>query len=514
MKTTKIIAYLLISTLMIMTFGCAAAPTSDTASGNDRDLVIAVGAEPNHLTTFSEQQSSDNDQVIQFNIYDTLFYMDTTTGTIKPWLAKSWEISPDGKQIKIALRDDVYFHDDTKMTAQDVKFTFDNEKNYPLGKSMLVNYDRTEVVDDYNCIIYMTAPYNAILNALASRASCIMSKAYFDKVGLQDYNAAPIGTGPYKFVSSTSGESIVLERNDKYWGKAPAFKKVTVKTITDVNTEILALESGDIDVVLNAPIENLQHLSNPDVAWDSTGSNATQWLGFNMIETNWVSKDLNFRKAVQYAIDKDAINNSVYGGKATIVDIYGAPSFTTRPAESSYSTYAYNMEKAKEYLKASNYDGREFNVVVKGGTADAKAAEVIQGSLYQIGVNMKVTAVDSATFYDTTRTSGDYDAQLTTTTSSVLDLDSLCLYFLKAKYYFKNQNYPHADEMDQLLQDQRQNPDQNKRLEDITQVVNYVNDDAVTIYNLVDVNTIAYKNDLKGVTPNMAKYYRIIEWSY
>ena len=486
-----------------------------SGSGASRDLIVAVGVESTYYTTFTDSgQSGDLDHIVLFNIYDTLLYKDVTDGSIKPWLAKSWEISPDGKQLKFKLRDDVYFHDGSKMTAADVKFTYDSAAKYQIGKSLLINYDRTEIVDDYTIVIYLKYPYNAILNAFCSRVACVMSKAYFDKVGLDGYRKAPIGTGAYKFVSVSSGDSIVLERFDKYWGGVPAFKKVTIKTIADINTQILALESGNVDVVVNAPVEDMLRLNNPKVAWASVSSNATEYLQFNMQESRWVSKDLNFRKAVQYAIDKDAINKAVFGGKANIVDVFGSPGFTAVPAPGTYSTYQRSMEKAKEYLKASKYDGRPFNIVCTAGSAIQKSAEVIQGTLYALGINAKVTATDSATFFDTVRNTGDFDIQLLINTSSVLDMDFLHLRFTIERYDFKNISMPRGKELNDLLVAGRQEPDNKKRLEYYAKACSIINDDVYAIFILDDINTIGYRKGLKGITANMAKYYRFSEWSY
>jgi peptide/nickel transport system substrate-binding protein len=529
MKKKRTIAFLLVAALCVLSFaGCGTTTPSeaspgvsspDAASGSavpseaGGDLIVATATEPLHTTTFYDPMSGDNDHIVLYNIYDTLFYKDVTDGSVKPWLAESWEFSEDGLQLKVKLREDVYFHNGEQMTAEDVKFTYDTTRTYPIGISLLINYKETEIVDDFNIIIHMSAPYNAILNALCSRAACVMDKSYFDEVGLEGYREAPIGTGAFKFVSKVSGDSIVLAKNEAYWGDVPAFEKVTIKTISDINTQVLALESGDVDVILGAPIENLTYLTSEDVAWDAKGSNASEFLSFNMQDTCWVNQDLNFRKAVQAAIDKDAVNAAVFGGEATIIDIYGSPAFTTRPAAGGYVTYEHSLDKAKEYLAASNYDGREFNVVTQAGTAMEKTAEVIQGTLYEIGINMKITAVDSATFFDTVSVTGDFDAQLVINTSSVLDMDSLYMYFAKERYQFENMAYTRGDEMDNLLEEQREDPDEAKRLANITQVVNIVNEDAYTVYILVDVNTIAFRNDLKGVTANMAKYYRFAEWS-
>jgi len=511
---------LLVSALLAVTaFSCnrseSARQSGRQGSSRARDeIIVAVPAEPIHFIPAEKMQSSDTDHIFLYNVYDTLLYKDTSNGDVKPWLAEKWELSPDGKQIKFKLREDVYFHDGTKLTARDVQFTYDDTKNYPVGAALLINYDHTEVIDDYNFIIHMVAPYNAILNSFCSRAAFIVSKAHYEKVGEEGYKAKPIGTGAYKFVSWTSGDQIVLEANEKYWGGAPAFKKFIIKTIPDVNTQILALETGDIDVILNAPIENLQYLNNPNLSWDAVGSNASHFLAFFMHEKSWVSQDPNFRKAVQAAIDKNSINTAVFGGKAEIIDIYGSKNFTTHPLPGSYSTYTRDMAKAREYLAKSNYKGQEFNIACIAGTANQKSAEIIQGTLSELGIKVKITATDSAAFFNTTQKTGDYDAMLVIHNSSVMDQDSMYLYFAKVRYEIPGITFPHGDEMNDLVVSARQNPNNEERRANYAKVSSYVNDDAYTIYILMDVNTIAFRKDLKGVRPNMAKYYRISEWSY
>jgi peptide/nickel transport system substrate-binding protein len=513
MKIAKLLAFFPVLAMVMLIPGCQKSSPATTAAA--RDLVVAVGVESTYHTTFTDSgQSGDLDQIVLYNVYDTLFYKDTTDGSIKPWLGASWEMSPDGKEIKIKLRDDVYFHDGSKMTAEDVKFTLDNARKSQIGNGLLINYNTTEIIDDYNIVIRMDYPYNAIMNALCSRTACIMSKAYYDKVGLAGYKQTPIGTGAYKWLNWTSGDSIVLERFDKYWGGLPSFNKVTIKTISDINTQILALESGDVDVIVNAPIENMQYLNNPNVEWDSCPSNATEFLIFNMQDTAWVSKDINFRKAVQHAIDKEAINNAVFAGKGIIVDIMGVPGFTARPTPGTYSTYERSMEKAREYLKASNYDGRVFNIVCTAGSAIQKSAEVIQGTLYELGINAKVTATDSATFFDTTRNTGDFDAQLVINTASVLDEDTLFLRWTIERFDFKNISMPRGQEINDLLVAARREANDNKRLEMYARASSIINEDAYAVFILGDVNTMAYRKGLKGISSNLAKYYRFSEWSY
>lgn len=474
---------------------------------------MAVGVEPVYVTNLGDQSSGDNDHVIMYNIFDTLFYRDAQ-GTIKPWLAESWSFTPDGKQLRVKLRNDVYFHDGSKLKSEDIKFTYDYLKDKPLGKSLLINYDRTEVVDDTNFIIHLTDAFKPILSSFASRIAIVLSKSYYDKVGKAGYDKAPIGTGAYKWVEWRSGDSIVMERNDAWWGGKAPFRKVTIKVIPDVNTQVLALESGDVDVVLAIPLENLQRMNNSRVTWDAVESNAMNFFQFNMQASRYPSTDLNFRKAIQYGINKNAINQVVFGGKATIIDTYGSPMFTGRPQPGSYNTYSYDVAKAKQFLAQSNYKGQEIVVYAQAGTPNAQVAEVIQGSLREVGINIRVVAVDPATFFDVVRNTGAFDAQVVINTSSIMDMDTLSNYFFIDRYDYKDIAYPRGPRMDELIRMGRREPDDTKRVGYFREFTNILNEDVDHIYILMDINTIAFRNDrVINVKPSAFKYYRFSEWS-
>jgi len=477
------------------------------------DLIIAVATEPIHYCSLTEKSTSDFDQAVIFAVQDTLFKKNWTTGEAEPYLAESYQMSKDGLQIKIKLRNNVYFHDGSKMTAEDVKFTFDTAKKLQIGNILLINYDYTEVVDPLNVIIHMVKPWKPILNSLCSRVSPIISKAYWQKVGQAEYDKNPIGTGPYKFVNAKPGDQIVLERNDNYWGQKPYFKRVIIKTILDVNTQVMAVQSGDVDVVLSPPIDALLKINNPKVAWDAVPANTTAELWFNFQTNKWAANDLNFRKAVQYGINKDDINKAIYSGKATIIDIYGAPAFTGRPKAGTYTTYSYDPVKAKEFLAKSNYKGQEFKVVTWAGNVTEKICQIIQGNLQEIGINMKVVATDTATYYDTVRNTGDFDAQYWTTGSSFTDLDSLGNSFLFSRYELKGIKYPRGQELNDLCEAGRIEPSDAKRLEIYAKASSIINEDVYQIYTHMDTNTILYNKALKGVKADMVKYYRYQEWS-
>ena len=513
MRAKKFVALLTLFLLLHAGLVFAGGGGQQQAAGGEKDLVVAVGVEPVYVTNLGDQSSGDNDHVIMYNVFDTLFYRDAK-GDIYPWLAESWSFTPDGKQLRVKLRNDVYFHDGSKLKSEDIKFTYDYLKDKPLGKSLLINYDYTQIVDDNNFIIHMTDAFKPILSSFASRIAIVLSKAYYDKVGKEGYDKNPIGTGAYKWVEWRSGDSIVMERNQNWWGGRAPFRRVTIKIIPDENTRMLAVEAGDIDVALAIPLENLQRLNNPRVTWEVVESNAMNFVNFNMQASRYPATDLNFRKAFQYGIDKNAINQAVFGGKASIIDMYGSLMFTGRPQPGSYTTYTHDVARAKQFLAASSYHGQEIIVYAQAGTPNALVAEVIQGSLREVGINVRVIAVDSATFFDVVRNTGAFDAQIVINTSSIMDMDTLSNYFFIDRYDYPDIVHPRGPRMDEIIRLGRREPDDNKRLELYREFTNILNEDVNHIYILMDINTIAFRNDrVKDVKASAFKYYRFSEWS-
>ena len=521
MKARKIVMVLGIICLASIMLGCGQKTTTGTGTGtsgdvpkNDRILTVGVLVEPITMCNMQSRDTNNTDQPLLYQIYDTLFYIDSDTGEIKPWLVQTWEFTPDMMHLTLNLRNDVFFHDGSKLTAEDVAFTInENERLHPQRIGM--NLDHVEVTGEYQVVIHFIAPYGPVLNWLCARYFNIMSKKYWEEVGAEGYQNNPIGSGPFKFVSRTPGDRIVLERNDNYWQKPSQFKGVEIRPVSDINTMLLALQNGEIDVVLYAPIDNLLYLNDPNVDWTYVNSNASLFLTFCMLEKRFVQDNQNFRKAVQYAIDKEAINQAVYGGRAIVIDSMGNPKFSCLPIPGTYTTYNRDLDKAREYLTAANYNGQEFVVVARAGSNEARAAEVLQGSLQEVGINTKVLAVDNATYQDFSQVSGDYDGMMEAATASILDGDRFFLDFaLERNALGVNWKGEGIVKLDDLVHRARIEPDYDKRLALWTEVADVNNSYAQRIFFLVDADTIAFRKDLKNVKPHMARYIRFWEWGY
>lgn len=501
----KLVALFLALSLMLSLGGIALAQ-KDT-------LVIGTGAEATKFFPANEKGTNSNDYVVVIaNLYDSLVRMNAQ-GEVVPALATEWTVSEDGMCYTFTLREGVKFHDGSLMTADDVVFSLEMSAPLANGKALLINYDHAEKVDEKTVKVYLTAPYSGFINGMASRVAMIFSKSYYEAVGPEGYQAAPIGTGAYKLVSAVSGDSITLEAFDEYWAGTPAIKNVVVKLISDTTTQTIALENGDIDLLMSPSIASCLLLdTSKGVTW-STGSSAgrvTMHISSN--EGTPGHDDLNFRRAVQSAINKQEVILGAMEGYAEQIDIDMCPNYSGRPE--GYDVVPYDVEKAKEYLAASNYNGEEFQILVQSGTMYDIVAQIIQYQLMEIGINCTVNAVDSATFTDLWY-AGKYGAMIRNTNSSLLDADGFLNFFMATDYAPTNNNqHPRTKEIYDLgMEARKAQGEERKAL--YLKAVNIVTEEAYEVPLFANTNTLAFNASLNGVEvyPLSSVYLYGISWA-
>ncbi|MCE1195634.1 ABC transporter substrate-binding protein, partial [bacterium] len=248
-------------------------------------------------------------------------------------------------------------------------------------------------LDKYTVEVHLTAPFSGFLNGIASRAALIFSKAYLDKVGVAGYLKAPIGTGPYK-IASVSSDLFKLEAFPDYWAGPAKIKSVEIRIRTDQSTQLIALESGDVDFVLSPSIASGSKLNKSRGVVFETGDSAGRVAMLMNDNPGYPGKDKNFRKAVQAGINKKDIILGATEGLATQLDIDMCDSYSGRP--SGFNVVKYDAQKAKEYLKASGYKGEPFEMIVQTGTINEPVAQILQAQLMEIGINATVKALDTA----------------------------------------------------------------------------------------------------------------------
>jgi peptide/nickel transport system substrate-binding protein len=229
-------------------------------------------------------------------------------------LAESWSAAEDGMSYSFVLRDGITFHNGEKVTTEDVRFSFERYR----GAAKATLHDRVasiEVADARHITFKLKNPWPDFLTfyAAATGAGWIVPKKYVEKVGDDGFKKAPIGTGPYRFVSFTPGVELVMEANENYWRKVPSIKRLVLKVIPDEATRLAALKRGEIDVAYSIRAELAEELrQTPGLTLKPTVIQSPFWLYF---PEQWDPKspwnDVRVRQAARFAIDNKTINQAL-----------------------------------------------------------------------------------------------------------------------------------------------------------------------------------------------------------
>src|SRR5262245_62053865 len=247
---------LTISLIALAGLGIAAGPGPAAA----QDLTVTWADDSTSDVTFDPRvtQSRHEEQVI-VQVFDQLIYVDEQNA-MHPWLATSWTMAPDAKSVTIKLREGVKFHDGTPFDAESVKFTFDSIVDPATGSQGAIDilgpYEKSEILGPHEIRVHYKRPFAAALNAFSENELSPVSPTAVKKMGNVPFGQAPVGTGPFKFVSWEKNRQVVLERNADYaWAPAPMenkgpskVAKIVHRYIPDASTRVAALERGEIDI--------------------------------------------------------------------------------------------------------------------------------------------------------------------------------------------------------------------------------------------------------------------------
>lgn len=340
----------------------AEAPTEASLSST---IVIALAAAPVSLDP-ADHRSRESETVIR-NMFDGLVTRDATNG-VHMELAESMEWT-DEQTLNITLREGVKFHDGTEMTADDVVFTFEriineNMIEFPEAhssprKGLIAPLESIEKTGDYTVTMHFSGPWPPALQLLVHQQ--IVPKAYIEEVGTEGFLAKPIGTGPFKFVSVQPGfEQVILERFDDYYGGSPTLApvgkacagQVVFSVIPEASTRVSALLAGEVDIVTNVPQDLIESLSgNQNVQVKTAAGTQPKWIELNVNKAPF--DDVNVRKALNYAVDKELIIQQIYGGRA--VALPGALSPFNNLINKSLSPYPYDTAMATDLLTQAGW---------------------------------------------------------------------------------------------------------------------------------------------------------------
>jgi peptide/nickel transport system substrate-binding protein len=331
-------------------------------------------------------------------LFDPLLVRDRNFN-LQPWLAASWE-SPDPRTYIFRLRRDARFHDGRPLTARDVRYTFESLLGGEVESAKAPAFSRVaavEALDDHTVVIRLKEPYASFLTNLTQGAFGVVPEGAGPLLG-----AAPVGSGPFRFVRAAQDEEIVLARNADYWREPPRIEGVRFRIVPDATTRALELRKGAADIALNSlPADMVEALRREPHLTITQGPGYTfQYLALNAANSELTP---TVRRAIAHAVNRDELISTLWRGLVR-------PATSILPPEHwafahGLAEYQFDRDRARELLDAAGLKpdahGVRLRLEMKTSTDQTgrELAAVIQDQLARVGIDIEIRSYEFATFY-------------------------------------------------------------------------------------------------------------------
>lgn len=499
----------MVSMFLVMVFivgmlaGCGGGQTQNSNDGegaadnNAGEEVVFTFAQSEDIQ--STNQFNDN-SVINQSIFGLLFdYLinQDHQGEYTPGLIEKWSVSDDGLVWHFTTRKDVTFSDGTAFTVNDIKAGWEYAKSDETlaSYSTWSNIDHIDVTDDQNMTVTLVEPDATFLANVAT--SAYVESSVFDAAKADEYWENPQGCGPYKFVSWDPSNQLVFERNTKYWGELDSnVTKIVFKPISEDITKVSALQTGEVNLILDVPYEQVDKVKNDsNLTYEEMDGSMSLWMGVQC-SADSICSDENFRKALSCSLDRELIASGIYGNATPLY--WGAPAFSLGYDEAEIGNYfQYDKDLAKDYLKKSGYNGESLKFICPT-TWFGKVNEITQtivSAFGEIGVNVELELLEGAA-YATARGNGEYDICLQNYRFSV---NNAKWYWLQFVNNYGKYNYSNQEALD-LLTSAYRTADEEQSVADLKAGLKLMAEDyAPMLPLLVFATTASYQNEWEGI---------------
>ena len=367
------------------------------ASSRGNEIVVGISSDPQSwdpIDTFLLDWSSVATSVFEGLVERTLDL------ELKPGLAEKWEYKDD-KTIVFTLRQGVQFQNGEPFNADAVKYTFDrllgDEGKKGPQYSNYTSIKSVEVNDEYTVTLHLNSADPVLLTKLSGYGAVIVPPKYIEEKGDEFFNNNPVGTGPFKMTSYKRDQEVVLEKNENYWKEGlPKLDKVTFKVIPEASTRLAELQTGKIDVMKRVEVAQAETVKGTDfLELKEVGTPTVFSLRFDTAKAPL--GDVKVRQAINYAINKEEIINTILNGYAKPISTYQSElSFGNNP---NLKPYPYDPKKAKELLKdAGVAEGTSLDLFIPGTDGNFKEiAQAVSFYLEEVGLKVNINSVDATT---------------------------------------------------------------------------------------------------------------------
>src|SRR5690625_481788 len=497
--------------------------TGDT-DGGEKVLVFARGGDSESLD-FGSTTDGESSRVTK-QIYESLLEFDKESFDLKAGLAHDWEVSDDGLTYTFYLFRSVKLHDGTDFNAEAVKINFerwaDPDHEYSFSEDSYVYsmygtrfggykgddghvIDEIIVEDEHTIVFQLNTPLGFFFQNMGMSYFAITSPAALEEYGPES-NENPVGTGPFKFVSWTRDEAIVLEKFDDYWKDGlPVVDRVIFEVIPENAARLIALHSGDIDIMDGLNPDDAQGVEDdPDLTLYTRAANNFGYLGFQTEKEPMDNKLV--RQAINHAIDREAIADALYAG-------YAIPAVNPLPPgylgyNDEVESFEYNLDLARELLEEAGYaDGFEIELwtmpVARPYMPDPETvAEIVRNNLAQIGIEATIHREEWAPYLEKVE-NGEQEMFMLGWSGTNGDPD----YFLGSLLHTSgiggsNNTFFSHPEVDELLDAAKIAVDQDERADLYMQAQAIIRDEAPMVVLVHSTPVLAASNRVQNYVPH------------
>jgi peptide/nickel transport system substrate-binding protein len=400
----------------------AAAAAQDEPQAGGR-VVMSVYTD---VFSFDPPVPSDNPSIwTMLNVYDQLTRVAPGSQDVEPGLAESWESSEDGLTWTFHLRE-AALPDGTPLTADDVVFSLERTFASPAWGFLFASFDTVTAEDDRTVIITLEQTWAPMLADLSLFGASIVPQAPVE-ADPDAYFNAPYSSGPFYVTEWAKGDRILLQKNPNYWdAPKPYLDELEFRIVPDDNTRVIMLEAAELDIATDVPYNQIETLRQmPGIVVQVDPLSRVDYIALNHLREPF--DDVNVRKAVNYAVNKDQIIQTVLFGNAE-------PAQSLLPKmlwwNEEAEPYPYDPDQAREFLSQSKVpDGFDTDLLISAGNSvQAQYATIVQQNLAEIGINVSIEQLDELTLYNDYFQKGEYNMLAQYHTTDIVDPDSIVNY--------------------------------------------------------------------------------------
>ena len=489
----KFLALVLLMTLLgTVLSGCGDGSAAETqkSRADTNELVVGIAQDLDDSLDPHKTVKAGTREVM-FNVFEGLM-KPTPDGDLTPAIAEKYEVSEDRRTYTFHLREGVQFHNGETVTAEDVVYSI--QRCAAATETGIVQVEAFSVIEDLKAVdertvsITISEPSNEFISYMTTA----VLPAGYDK---QDTD--PVGTGPFKFVSRTAQDSVVLEKFNEYWGTPAQLDKVTLKVMENADSLMMSLQSGAIDLCA--------HLTSTQVAQLEKDFNVAEGT-MNLVQAMYLNNavtpfdDVRVRQALCYAVDKQEIIDLAFDGYGSPIGSSMYPAFGKYFDDSLTNYYTRDVEKAKALLAEAGYpDGFDMTITVPSNyKPHMDTAEVLVQQLAQIGVNATIEPIEWESWVSDVYAGRQFQSTVVGVDASTMTARALLERFTSD--YGKNFiNYNNA-EYDALFQQTLTAYDDAEQTAIYKQMLANLTENAANVYIQDLADLVAVRKGVEGVT--------------